>query len=256
MVMKLRANGSRIRELRTDGLSELPQKTLAAQCGISERQLRRLERENLSAPLPVLQTIAKVLGVTVKDIAFAVPGPRLVSGNTSPVATARTDQPEFVHIPRHTTTSLTPIAGAQALYEMAKSSMEIVPHVLVDAAPAQMGMIEECLEILKAISEGAWSCGRPVAPDAHDEVDFPEASRRRRLAEIFVLLKGHDIRIVADSEIYHYPSGATPWLEGQSFCNHLVVAFAPRRGEYEEERITVPFDGGRDLVLPYKLPSF
>jgi hypothetical protein len=130
--------------------------------------------------------------------------------------------------------------------------MEIVPHVLVDSAPAQMAMIEECLGILKAVSNRAWSCGRPVAPDTHDAADFPEASRRTRLAELFVLLKGHDIRIAAGSEIYHYPPGATPWLEGQTFCNHLVVAFAPPRGEYEEEQVTVPFDGGRELVLPYK----
>jgi hypothetical protein len=83
--------------------------------------------------------------------------------------------------------------------------MEIVPHVLVDAAPAQMGMIEECLEILKVISDHQWSCGGPAAADAHDCANFPEASRRRRLAELFVLLKGHDIRIAAESEIYSTP---------------------------------------------------
>jgi hypothetical protein len=97
--------------------------------------------------------------------------------------------------------------------------MEIVPHVLVDAAPAQMEMIEECLKILRTISDQQWSFQSPVASDAYDSADFPEANRRRRLAELFVLLKGHDIRIVAESEIYHYPPGATPWLEGQSTCN-------------------------------------
>ncbi|HEV2878453.1 MAG TPA: hypothetical protein VGW96_02630, partial [Candidatus Eremiobacteraceae bacterium] len=73
------------------------------------------------------------------------------------------------------------------------------------------------------------------------------------LAEICVLLKGHDIRVVANSEIYHYPLGATPWLEGQNTCNHLIVAFAPPRGEHEEISLTVPFDAGRELFLPYKL---
>jgi hypothetical protein len=115
-----------------------------------------------------------------------------------------------------------------------------------------MDMIEECLEILKVISDQEWSCGRPVASDAHDSADFPETSRRRRLAELFVLLKGHDIRILAETESYRYPPGATPWLEGESTCWHLVVAFAPPRGEYEEERVTVPFDRGREFVLPYK----
>ncbi|SRR6266851_2739272 len=30
--------------------------------------------------------------------------------------------------------------------------------------------------------------------------------------------------------------GTTLWLEGQTTCNHLAVAFAPPRGEYEEVR--------------------
>jgi hypothetical protein len=80
---------------------------------------------------------------------------------TPPLAAAEAVEPETIHILRHRTISLAPITGAQALYELARSSMEIVPHVLVDAAAAQMGMIEECLEILKAISDRAWSCGRP-----------------------------------------------------------------------------------------------
>src|SRR5271155_5833685 len=95
--------------------------------------------------------------------------------------------------------------------------------------------------------------------DAHDDADFPEVSRRRRLAELFVLLKGHDIRIVANSEHYEYPLGATPlegrctfdrlrlteamtsWPRWQVSAYHLVVAFAPPRGEYEEDQVTVPF---------------
>jgi hypothetical protein len=122
----------------------------------------------------------------------------------------------------------------------------------VDAGPAEMEMIEECLEILKVISDQAWFRGRPVASDAHDDADFPEVSRCRRLAELLVLLKGHDIRILAESKIYHYPLGSKPWLEGWDFHEHLLVAFAPPRGEYEEEWVTVPFDRGRESVLPYK----
>jgi transcriptional regulator with XRE-family HTH domain len=271
MVMRLVADGARIKELRTGGVAELPQKTLAGQFGISERQLRRVENQNLEIPLPVLERIAKALGVAVEDVSFGLRGPQLVSGEKTPaLAASAVEEPETMHLPRHTTASLAPVAGAQALYELAKHSMEIVPHVLVDVAPAQMEMIEECLEILKVISEQEWSCGYPVASDAHDDADFPEASRRRRLAELFVLIKGHDIRIVADSEHYEYPLGATPpegrctfdrlrlteamtsWPRWHVSSNHLVVAFAPPRGEYEEERVTVPFDRGCEKVLPYK----
>jgi transcriptional regulator with XRE-family HTH domain len=249
MVMKLVADGARIKELRTGGVAELPQKTLAGQCGISERQLRRMENQNVAAKLPVLERLASALGVAVDDISFGRRGPQLISGEKKPAP----ETPEIIHLPRHTTASLPPVVSAQSLYELAKSSMEVVPHVLVDAGPAEMEMIEECLEILKVISDQAWFLGRPVASDAHDDADFPEVSRCRRLAELLVLLKGHDIRILVESETYRYPLGSKPWLEGWDFHNHLLVAFAPPRGEYEEERVTVPFDRGRELNLPYNL---
>jgi transcriptional regulator with XRE-family HTH domain len=248
MVMRLMANGARIKELRTGGTAELPQKTLAGLCGISERQLRRMENKNVAAKLPVFERLASALGVAVGDISIGLRGPQLISGEKKPAP----ETPEIMHLPRHTTASLPPVVSAQSLYELAKSSMEVVPHVLVDAGPAEMEMIEECLEILKVISDQAWFRGRPVASDAHDDADFPEVSRCRRLAELLVLLKGHDIRILAESKIYHYPLGSKPWLEGWDFHEHLLVAFAPPRGEYEEEWVTVPFDRGRESVLPYK----
>jgi transcriptional regulator with XRE-family HTH domain len=233
------------------GSLELPQKKLADQCRISERQLRRIENGKMPVPLPTLVRIASSLEVSVDEIAFGASGPMLVPSSSDPAPPL---PPELIHIPRHTTVSLAPVIGAQALYELAEGSMELVPHVLVEAAPAQMAMIEECLSLLKAVSERKWSCGLPVASDEHDDAaDFPEASRRRRLAELFVLLKGHDIRIVASREIYHYPPDATPWLNGERTCFQLVIGFAPPRGEYDEERVTVHFDGGRDITVPYKL---
>jgi transcriptional regulator with XRE-family HTH domain len=248
MVMRLVANGARIKELRTGGTAELPQKTLAARCGISERQLRRMENKNAVTKLPVLERVAKELGVGVGDISYGIGGPQLVLSEKKPAP----ETPEIMHLPRHTTASLPPVVSAQSLYELAKSSMKVVPHVLADAGQAEMEMIEEFLEILKVISDQEWSYGRPVASDAHDGNDFPEVSRRRRLAELFVLLKGHDIRILAETAICDYPTGKKHWLEAWHSQEHLLVAFAPPRGEYEEERVTVPFDRGRELVLPYK----
>jgi transcriptional regulator with XRE-family HTH domain len=257
MVMKLMANGARIKELRISALADLPQKTVADQCGISERQLRRVENQNLTIARPTLERLAKVLGVDLGEIAFGVAGPKLVSDSANTRSAPQADiNPEFVHLPRHTTTSLVPVSGAQGLYDLAEMSREIIPHVLVDVPPIQIAMIEECLEILKTISERKWSYGCPVTPDSHDLATFPDMSRRRRLAELCVLLKGNDIRILAESELYRYPPEAEPYLCDRRFCFHLVIAFAPPRGEYEEERLTVPFDSGLDLVLPYKLPSF
>ena len=152
--------------------------------------------------------------------------------------------------PRYTTTTLSPVPSAQALYEMAVRNMAIIPHVLVDAPSKEMEMIKECLALLKTVSDRQWSRGTLVPADSHDDADFPEVSRRCRLGELFVLLKGHDIRIAACSEIYYYPPGAVPRLSGQKFCFQLVVGFAPPRGEFDEETVSLPFDGGCDHTSP------
>ncbi len=270
MVMKLTANGQKIKELRLGQKTDLPRKTFAKKCDISERQLQRIENANLSVGYPTLKGIAEQLGVPIEEIVLSVCGPKLVPSArvASPSSMPHADnlatapgrktkslasvEPEMIHIPRHTRVGLAPVASAQVLYELAESSMEIKPHMLVDTAPEQMEMVEECLGLLKAVSQRQWSCGTSIAPDAHDETDFPEISRRRRLAELFVILKGHDVRIVASREMYRYPAGERPWLDGQRDCWHLVVAFAPPRGEWEEDGVSVPFDGGCHIVLPYK----
>lgn len=254
MVKRATANGARIKELRLNSLTELPQKRFAERCQISERHLRRIENENPSVPMPVLQRIAQGLGVGVDDIAYGMQGPELVrkQDNADAPLVAAPARPETIFIPRYRTTSLSPIANAQALYELAENSMAVIPHVLVDAPSSEMVMIKECLSLLKAVSDRRWSLGSPPPTDAHDDADFPEVSRRSRLAELFVLIKGHDIRIVAGREDYRYPPGATPWLVGQTFCFQLIIGFAPPRGEYEEESVAVPFDGGTDITLPYK----
>jgi len=254
VVKKAIANGTRIKQLRNDSLYELPQKTFAARCRVSERHLRRIENENQLVPMPLLHRIAKELTVSVEEIAFSTRGPRLVGNDERSVAPTSAVTSESEIIPRHTTIGLLPISTAQSLYELAEGSMEIIPHILVDVPSLIMAMIKECLSLLKATSDRRWSCGAPVKPDVYDDSDFPEINRRTRLAELFVLIKGHDVRIVAERETYLYPAGAQPWLKGQDSCFHLVLGFAPPRGEYEDESVSVPFDQGREIILPSELP--
>jgi transcriptional regulator with XRE-family HTH domain len=254
MPKKFIANGARIKELRANSMTPLPQKLFAERCRISERQLRRIENDNQRIELSQLQRIATELRVGIEEIAFGTQGPVLVTpqGKAEASSVTARPEPETTIIPRHTTTHLRPVATAQALYELARDSMEVIPLVLVDAPAAQMAMIKECLALLKAVSDHRWSCGAPVPGDVHDSADFPEINRRTRLAELFVLIKGHDIRIVAEREIYQYPAGARPWLEGQKTCFQVVVGFAAPRGEYDEEYVVVPFDAGSEVVLPWK----
>ena len=248
MVKRMRVNGQRVKQLRTGGPAEVPQKALAPRCGMSERKLRRVENENLPITLAEAKAVARALNVGVEEILFSTPF-AIVPSREAAADLVETG-PGSVLYPRHTTIRLSPVAGAGALHDMAEAAMQIVPHVMVDAAPAQMAAIEECLSLLKAVSRRKWSCGDPVPRDAHDGVDFPGASRRRRLAELFVHLKGHDIRIVAASEIYRYPPGERPWTDDQDMCFQAVVGFAPPRGSTTKRTSLFPTTAGGTSCCP------
>lgn len=81
-------------------------------------------------------------------------GPKLAREKTRSEAAANTHDPELIHFPRHTTTSLAPVVGAQSLYERSrKLTWKVIPHVLTNPPPMQMEMVEEFVEILKTVSE-------------------------------------------------------------------------------------------------------
>jgi len=254
MVKKFTTNGSEIKRRRNDNLNDMPQKLLAQKCGISEKTVQRIENANYPISLTLLHKMGTALGAKIDEIAYGVGRPTLVGKQDRTSVHSHTpgpaSLPETTVIPRHTTSRLDPVLTAQALYELAQGSQEIIPHVLIDVPATQMAIIYECLTLLKAVSDRQWFLDdAPVAADAHDTAEFPDISRRTRLAELFVLIKGHDIRLVAEREIYHNP-GVSPRLEGLDFCFQLLVGFAPPRAEYEEEYVTVPFDAGREVVLP------
>jgi hypothetical protein len=108
------------------------------------------------------------------------------------------------------------------------------------------------LSLLKGIMQRQWHSLGPAAPDSYDELEFPDISRRKRIAEVLVLLKGNDIRIVIDGHFKYYQDWETPWLPGMSFYTQLLIGFAPP-AMYGEEGVEVPIDHGKDLKIPSKL---
>src|SRR5262245_61435157 len=78
-----RVDGSHIKRLRELLRSGSTQKEAAFAVGISERQLRKIENSSAIVKRDVLERLARYLGVEVKDIAYAIDGPRLVPSRTT-----------------------------------------------------------------------------------------------------------------------------------------------------------------------------
>jgi DNA-binding XRE family transcriptional regulator len=182
MVKKITPNGKRIKELRTNHAIEFPQLRFAHSCNISERTLRRIENENLAVPAPLLLKIAKTLRTFIEDITLNLSDSKAtLQPDESTMLTSTTPNKEkVIFITRYTNIILGPIS-TQRLCELAEICPDIIPHILVDAPPAQMAMIKEYLELLKAISDRKGSFDEAAIADVHDDADFPEVSRRGRL---------------------------------------------------------------------------
>lgn len=252
MPMILTPNGRRIRELRRNRERGSTQKELEHSTGISERALRRIENENRPTRIESLRRLAAALGVPLDDIVFAAGGQPRLASTTGEVVTdpskERSD-PEFIDIPRHDTALLKPMKTVQQLYEEVGHAQEIVPHLLAQADAERLALVEELLGILKTLMMHQWSVLGSPPPDAHDEAEFPDLSRQRRMAELMVLLKGNDIRVCAETHFKYYQPGETPWLPGEKWITQIHIAFAPP-AEYGEENVSVPVDHGKDIRLP------
>jgi transcriptional regulator with XRE-family HTH domain len=255
MPLMLTPRGQRIKQLRERRETEYRQKTIAAKARISVRTLRRIENENKLSRVEDLRRLAAALDTTLDDIAFATDRPRLVSDQPEKSVGVRSEEshPGFIEISRYSTTYLRTVKGAQDLCEQAGFGQEIVPYILVQADAERLALIEELLSLLKAMVLRKWQILGPAALDRYDRCEFPEASRLKRLAELLVLLKGNDIRVVADTHMKHYQDGEAPWLPGEKYYTQLIVGFAPPV-EYGQESIEVPVDHGRDLKIPTKPP--
>jgi transcriptional regulator with XRE-family HTH domain len=253
MAMMFVPKGEHIKNLRENRETGYLQKTIAGKTGISERRLRRIENENIMTKAEDLRRLAAALDTTLDDISFAPEAPShlAIRNGESALSTTSEELSEFKKVPRHGTHFLRPVRGAADLYDEAGYAQEIVPHILVEPDPERFALIEELLSLLQGIMLRQWHSLGPATPDCYDDLEFPDIGRQKRISELLVLLKGNDIRVVADTHMKYYQDRETPWLEGQKYYTQLLIGFAPP-DEYGEETVVVPVDHGKDLKIPRK----
>jgi DNA-binding XRE family transcriptional regulator len=257
MPLKLTPQGHKIKALRERSETEYRQKTLAANAQISERELRRIENEDKVTRVEVLRRIARALNTSLEDITSCSPHLATEYGVAVKEDSKNIESAEatgFTSIPRFSTAYLSPVKGAQHLFDEVRQAQEIVPHIQIDTETELFELIEELLSLLKGVMQRKWASLGPLPSDEYDNLDFPDVSRLKRVSEILVLLKGNDIRVVVDTHIKYYQDGDTPWLEGQNWCTQLLIAFASA-GEYVEDSVEVPVDHGKSIQLSVE-PNF
>ena len=86
MPRKFIINGPKIRQLREDRERGATQKEFAYEIGVSERTLRKFEKENHQVDRPTLDKIAKAFGIHRDEVIFSPRGPRLISEATASVS--------------------------------------------------------------------------------------------------------------------------------------------------------------------------
>ena len=247
MPRKFTTNGPKIRQLREDRERGATQKEFAHEIGVSERTLRKIEKENHQVDRPTLDRIAKAFGIHRNEVIFSSSGPCLVSEATASVSAKKVpagpnDAPTI--IPRFDTIYLQVVKGAAELYEQASGVHEVVPKFLVELNAETSEYVEELLSIL---------C--PLTFDDRDRDQSAnggtkEITDRRRLRELVVLLKGNDVWVYADTHDKYLPESFEEKPNGQRQIRaQLVIAFGPP-GEYGEESVEVDFDHGQPIVLP------
>lgn len=247
MPRKFITNGPKIKQLRESREKGATQKEFAHEIRVSERTLRKVEKENHQVDGATLDRIAKAFGVHRQEVIFSSDGPRLVSELTaSPLAkktpTQLNDGPRI--LPRFDTSYVEVVKGAAELYEQASGVHEVVPHFLVELNAETSEYVEKMLSILNSLT--------------YDERDWNQSAdggtkeimHRRRLRELVVLLKGNEVWVYADTHTKYLPESFEPEPSGQRrMRNQLVIAFGPP-GEYGEKSVEVDVDHGQPIVLP------
>jgi transcriptional regulator with XRE-family HTH domain len=238
-----RVNGSHIKRLRERLGSGATQKELAFAVGISERQLRNIENSNPIIKRNVLERLACHLSVEVKDIAYAIDGPRLVpSGSVANVATTLLPVGDYLR-PRYDIEYASATMDADELFKHASSSHTVVCTIETKLTSERSSYVNEIMELLAGVSYSRSSVLDEISEDA-------ERAIKRRIRELLVLLKGNDIWVYETWVLRRVPEcddlpaeGANSKMEFQT-----LLAFGPP-GEYGETSLKVMVDYGQPEII-------
>jgi transcriptional regulator with XRE-family HTH domain len=144
---KFKVNGGRVKGLRENRERRATQKEFAHEVGISIRQLRLIENENIDIPADVLDRIAKALSAPRQAVVFAFDQPCLVHGNGSETLGVQNvaGEAEKVTVPRFDTDYITVVRDETEIFGYAKNSQVIVAHMLTGLNAETESYAEECL---------------------------------------------------------------------------------------------------------------
>lgn len=239
-----RVNGSPIKRLRELLGSGATQKEAAFAVGISERQLRKIENNSAIVKRDVLERLARYLGVEVKDIAYAIDGPRLVPSGTAAEAISTILFPVGDYLqPRYDTEYASATMDAHELFKHANGSQKVVCTIETKLTAELSSYANELMELLCGLSYSQRSILSKIPEDA-------ERAIKRRIRELLVLLKGNDVWVYETWVLRHMPEcddlpaeGADSKMEFQT-----VLAFGPP-GEYGETSLKVMVDYGQPHMI-------
>lgn len=235
---RFKANGKRIKELRSARERASTQKELAHEVRISERRMRLIENQDAELKVDDLERLGKAFGVPGQSLVFAADGPQLVSNGSAQAQPGQKPKDElpWVVIPRFETASATAVMDAEKLLTTV-TCRSMVFHLL----PGLTAETEVYADKMMAVLKGAHEVYRDTrAPfDGREEIRL-----RQELRQLLVLLKGNDVWVYETSEFKHLPESyeVQPREKVETWFQS-IIAFGPA-GEYGENTVQVPVDHG------------
>lgn len=240
---KFTPNGEAIKHLRSELDRLSTQKELANEIGVSIRMLRMIENENAPITTPVVERLAKALGVHREQILFSTGAPTLIPqvDSTSEIVSSIFDDEDKL-IPRHDYDYARATSDEGRLYEEAERSHDMACIIEATLNEETGAYAQELFDLLGGLT---WSKRDILVPIEPSE----QIALRRRIRQLLVLLKGNDIWVYETSVIRRVPERYAAEGEPSSMQFQLVVALGPP-GEYGETTLKVPIDHGQPFILP------
>lgn len=242
---KFTPNGEAIKHLRSELDRLSTQKEMANEIGVSIRMLRMIENENAPITTPVVERLAKALGVHRERILFSTGAPTLIlTADNSPNIASSIFDDEDKLIPRHDYDYARATSDEGHLYEEAARSHDMACIIETTLNEETGAYAQELFDLLGGLT---WSKRDILVPIEPSE----QIALRRRIRQLLVLLKGNDIWVYETSVIRRVPERYDLPAEGEpsSMQFQLVVALGPP-GEYGETTMKVPIDHGQPFILP------
>lgn len=240
---KIIPHGQAIKELRMQLERLSTQKELANEVAVSVRMLRKIENEDAPIAVPLLDRIAKVLGVHREAIALTLPSSTTEDGaRTKNGPLAKLDEEKL--IPRHDWEYAEATSDEGVLYEEASGAHDLSCVIEVPLNDETGAYVQELVDTLTALT---WS----QCDIRYDVPASQQIATRRRIRQLLVLLRGNDIWIYQTKIIRRLPEryDLPPTGEPSTMNFRLMVAFGPP-GEYGETNMKVPVDYGQPFILP------